>query len=370
VAYKRNGFWHTDVTFKYVDSQGVRRQKRIRKRISIKKQDAIDTEANIRAQIAAGIYDPDPIEAVGSIAFTDFVRDEFMPWSKMQHSAAHHAELDRMLYGRCSQHFGNLVLPDINSKRITDYMQARVGEIYTRKGWLAPKRTTPATVNRELAALKAMFRQAVAWGHLQASPASGISALKEAPNPPRLLTSAEVARLLVETPDHLRAAVGCCVYAGLRKMEVLRLRWQDVDLKEEVLTVVSRHGATTKNHETRRVPLNAPLAKLLRQHPRRLGVQYVFPTSDGKQPLSHLKSSLVAAATRAGIDHISTHQLRHAFVSHALMAGIDPRTVQQWVGHKDLRTTLRYAHVGADHERAAIQRLSFTDDGASEAGQA
>jgi|MDTC01.1.fsa_nt_gb hypothetical protein len=44
--------------------------------------------------------------------------------------------------------------------------------------------------------------------------------------------------------------------------------------------------------------------------------------------------------------------------------------VQQWAGHKDLRTTLRYAHVGADHERAAIQRLSFSDSVANEADQA
>jgi len=41
------------------------------------------------------------------------------------------------------------------------------------------------------------------------------------------------------------------------------------------------------------------------------------------------------------------------------MQGIDPRTVQRWMGHKDLRTTLRYAHVSPDHEKAAIQRLRY-----------
>ena len=370
MPYKRGDFWYTYVTFKYVDSEGVKRQKRIRKRIGTKKQDAIDAEASIRTQIAAGVYNPDPIEAREAVTFDDFVRDEFVPWSKMQHSSAHHAELNRMLQGHCSEHFGNLDLHDINAKRICDYMQARVGKRYTRPGWQQAKRITPATVNRELAALKALFRQAVAWERLVLSPAAGISALKEAPNPPRLLTSGEVTRLLAEMPDHLRAAVGVCVYAGLRKTEVLRLRWQDIDLKAGVLTIISRHGATTKNHETRHVPLNAALAELLRQHPRVLGVQYVFPGRDGKQPLRYLKSALVAAAARAGIDTIHTHQLRHAFVSHALMAGIDPVTVQQWVGHKDLRTTLRYAHVGADHERAAIQRLNFTDDASSQADQA
>jgi len=52
--------------------------------------------------------------------------------------------------------------------------------------------------------------------------------------------------------------------------------------------------------------------------------------------------------------------LPHAFCSHALMQGIDPRTVQKWMGHRDLKTTLRYAHVSPDHEKTAIQRLTYT----------
>ena len=68
---------------------------------------------------------------------------------------------------------------------------------------------------------------------------------------------------------------------------------------------------------------------------------------------------LTRAAQVAGIDDLSMHQLRHAFCSHALMRGIDPRTVQKWMGHRDLTTPLRYAHVSPDHERAAIQRLRY-----------
>ncbi|MBT4500547.1 MAG: tyrosine-type recombinase/integrase [Gemmatimonadetes bacterium] len=66
------------------------------------------------------------------------------------------------------------------------------------------------------------------------------------------------------------------------------------------------------------------------------------------------------AADRAKVEGpIKLHQLRHAFCSHALMQGIDPRTVQKWMGHKDLKTTLRYAHVSPDHERSPIQKLQF-----------
>ena len=73
-----------------------------------------------------------------------------------------------------------------------------------------------------------------------------------------------------------------------------------------------------------------------------------------------MRESLDRAAQEAGIgDNVKLHQLRHAFCSHALMVGIAPRTVQKWMGHKDLKTTLRYAHVSPDHEKAAIQRLQY-----------
>ena len=66
------------------------------------------------------------------------------------------------------------------------------------------------------------------------------------------------------------------------------------------------------------------------------------------------------AAREAEIgEGIGLHQLRHAFCSHALMQGIDPRTVQKWMGHQDLKTTLRYAHVSPGHEKEAIQRLRY-----------
>ena len=93
-----------------------------------------------------------------------------------------------------------------------------------------------------------------------------------------------------------------------------------------------------------------------------VGSPYVFSNREGK-PYTDIREPLNDAAQRAGINGaIKLHQLRHAFCSHALMSGIDARTVQKWMGHKDLKTTLRYAHVSPDHEKAAIQKLSYGPD--------
>jgi integrase/recombinase XerD len=85
----------------------------------------------------------------------------------------------------------------------------------------------------------------------------------------------------------------------------------------------------------------------------------VFANPEGKA-YNDVRKSLGKAAMRTGIqDKVGLHQLRHAFCSHALMSGIDAITVQRWMGHKSLTTTLKYAHVSPDHEKDAIQRLRY-----------
>jgi len=207
-----------------------------------------------------------------------------------------------------------------------------------------------------------LLRKAEEWGKLEQSPARGIKMFKEKPAAPRLLEQEEIASLLAQTPDHLYALVACIVYAGLRREELFYLRWEDLNLRTKELTVASRREHHTKNYESRRIPMNETLVKALRQHKRDhivVGSLYVFANREGK-PYRDLRESLDKAAQKAGIgDSVKLHQLRHAFCSHALMQGIDPRTVQKWMGHKDLKTTLRYAHVSPAHERKAIQKLTY-----------
>ena len=106
--------------------------------------------------------------------------------------------------------------------------------------------------------------------------------------------------------------------------------------------------------------MNPALVAAFQRHPRSTGSPYVLVNPATGQPYNNVRKALASAARRAGLDgFIGLHQLRHAFCSHCLMQGIDPRTMQKWMGHKDLKTTLRYAHVSADHEKAAMERLAY-----------
>ena len=323
MPFKRGDYWYTNVTFRFIDFDEVLRSKRIKKKIGTRRSEALEAEARIRAAIAAGDYDPDPpVVLERPVNLREFVTEEFLPWSAVQHSPAHASELKRMLETRILPFFEGFALGDITTKHIEDYKRLRKGQSYRGDGWKRPKRTSPATVNRELAALKVVFRQAVAWGRIDHSPAAGVGSLREAPNPPRLLTGAEVLRLIEEMPSNLKAAVGCAVYAGLRKSEIFRLRWEHVRLEERVLIVASRPGQMNKSNRDRQIPINDDLAALLQQHPHSSGEQLLFPGKNQADHIKEIRPSLLAAAKRAGIGHIGMHQLRHAFCSHCLMWGI------------------------------------------------
>jgi len=250
--------------------------------------------------------------------------------------------------------FGDIPVDQITVKQVEDYKSAR-----RRAKGRSGKPVSEATVNRELCAVKVILKKAVAWGRLDSSPAAEVKTFKETPDTTRLLEVHEIERLLHEVPENLRAMVSVVVNAGLRSAELYRLQWRDIDWERGELTVASRRGGATKNHESRRIPMNDTLMEDLRRHPRTLNSPYVFCNSQGK-PYSNVRKSLKLAAERAGIEgFVGFHQLRHAFCLHAQMQGAYPRMVQGWMGHKSLATTERYAHVSPDHEKAAIQRLRY-----------
>ena len=215
------------------------------------------------------------------------------------------------------------------------------------------ERRPPAVLRLVLAELALRLRQSLVF----LPPSRSRKPSKWSSYPPRQLRSwARPARAAGCTPRRT-----CAAHAGLRLGELSRLQWRDLNWTTGELTVASRRGGHTKNYQSRRIPLNSALTEDLRRHPRNLNSDYVFANSKG-EPYRNVRRSLKQAATRAGIDgFIGLHQCRHAFCSHCLMRGIDPRTVQGWMGHKDLNTTMRYAHISPDHEKAAIQRLSYDD---------
>jgi integrase len=159
----------------------------------------------------------------------------------------------------------------------------------------------------------------------------------------------EVQILLSNCADYLNPLVTVAVHTGMRKGELLSLKWDQVNSEQGIITLYD-----TKNGERRDIPMDETVKATLREMERR--GDYVFCTAEGKAFVRAQKSFEVALK-KSGIRNFRFHDLRHTFASNLAMAGEDLNTIRELLGHKDLTMTLRYAHLAPNHKTRAVNVL-------------
>jgi len=111
----------------------------------------------------------------------------------------------------------------------------------------------------------------------------------------------------------------------------------------------------TKNGEIRRVPMNHKLTATLEGAKKVSKGDYVF--SENGKPYGDVKTGWWSALKKAKIEGFRFHDLRHTFGSRLGMAGVDIRTIQELMGHKDSKMTMRYSHPTPEHKKNAVKML-------------
>ncbi|HKA52435.1 MAG TPA: site-specific integrase, partial [Candidatus Binatia bacterium] len=214
----------------------------------------------------------------------------------------------------------------------------------------------PATINLELAFLKTMLRKARSWEKLTQTPEREVRPLKGTAGKTRFLSDEEEGQILGVCSPALRRVVQAGLLTGFRRRELATLRPEAVDFERGAVTVAACYA---KNGESRTLPMG-PLLKALLQEALavRGDAPTVFVTGEGKPwTAKGITNGFRKACVRAGMEPLGAHVLRHTFASRLVMAGVDLRTVQELLGHKDIKMTLRYAHLSADHKRQAMETL-------------
>lgn len=215
------------------------------------------------------------------------------------------------------------------------------------------KEVTPATTNRGLACLRSMFNKAIRWGRFEGvNPVKGIEFFKENNQRLRFLEKEEIARLLSNSDVHIKAIITVALNTGMRRGEILNLKWHDLDFKRDVIRL-----ETTKNGEKREIPMNSVVRDTFIKTKKNPNSPYVFPNEFGK-PFSNLRKSFFTALKKSGIINFRFHDLRHTFASQLVMCGVDLNTVRELLGHKSLEMTLRYSHLSPDHKKRAVDVLA------------
>ncbi len=148
------------------------------------------------------------------------------------------------------------------------------------------------------------------------------------------------------------AAIKLLTLTGCRRSEILDLRWEDVALGEVELRLPdTKTGA-------RVVSLSPPAVKLLAGLPRFPGNPWVIP---GRKPGTHLRKlddAWLAVRSRAGLDDVRLHDLRHSYASRALALGESLPMIGKLLGHRQIETTARYAHLARDSVKEAAERIA------------
>lgn len=189
----------------------------------------------------------------------------------------------------------------------------------------------------------------------------------------RFLDTTELDALVAAVPDDGRGPTERAIYlaaamTGLRQGELLGLRWRDIDwaagrLRVRQSFVRGEFGTPKSRRSTRSVPLADEVAGELERHFQRsvfvddADLVFCHPETGAPMDRSRLLKRFKAAGHRAGLDQVRFHDLRHTFGTRMAAAGVPLRTLQEWMGHRDFKTTLIYADYQPNaHERELVRR--------------
>jgi len=172
----------------------------------------------------------------------------------------------------------------------------------------------------------------------------------------RFLSEAELGRLALALtaaePDNpfAVAAIRLALFVGARRNEVLTLKWENVDMERGVLDLDdSKTGAKP-------IILNAPARQLLARLPRISGNPHVFPGRKAGAHLVNVNKLWVLIRKSAGLEDVRLHDLRHSFASILVSGGASLPLIGGLLGHTNVKTTQKYAHLSDDPLRAASER--------------
>jgi integrase len=259
------------------------------------------------------------------------------------------------------------VLPDFSGARLSEVRRRDVQDLAER---LLAQGLDPSTVRNALMPLRAIYRRAMARGEVGTNPTNGLELPAPRGKRERVANPAEAAALIAALDEPDRAIWATAMYAGLRRGELLALRWEDIDLDARTLAVLRAYDITARQFiepksaaGLRVVPLAEILRGQLLSHRVLTGARtgLVFARTDGS-PISYW--TLIDRARRrwkaAGLAPIGLHECRHNCASLMIAAGVNAKTLSVYMGHAGVAITLdRYGHLMPGNEAESARRLDI-----------
>lgn len=307
-------------------------------------------EAKLKNQIKEWKMFPE--RRLKSATFREFVEKEYLP----KHAKGKRTERDYISICKKlnRQKWADNDMQAIQRHDVEPYLTFRYNQV------------SVCSANREFTILKGIFTKAEDWGYIGkgTNPCKGVKLVKEEPRLRILSTSETISLLDACKPlydadfwkwraQEIRDQIEIILETGPRKEELLKLKCEDISLETGM---VHYHG---KGGKTRSVPMNKRAREILeRRVNARNGNVKNFIFGDGKTAPKDFKRAFKTACKRACIEAVRIHDLRRTFASRCAVAGVPPKALMKWLGHEDIKTTLKYyVHIPEEFEKEAIERL-------------
>ncbi len=213
-------------------------------------------------------------------------------------------------------------------------------KVKDKKTGLMKAAYAPATINRSLATAKKGLT--LAWQKHITSENYGLRIKNVSVHNKRevFLEVSQVQKIAQHCTEQAQAAIWAALLTGARRGEILQVRAEHIG--KDTITIPSSH---TKTLKTRVIPIVPALRPWLVHFPLTMNFE-------------GLKTSWQRARVKAGMEHVNFHDLRHSCASIMLGLGVDLYTIGEILGHSNVQTTKRYAHLQIDRQRAALGKLS------------
>ena len=275
-----------------------------------------------------------------------FAKNDYIPYVKT-YKKSWEMDISR-IRNHLLPYFGTMCMKDIEKRNVVQLIN---DQLPTYK---------PGSINRVIILLRYMFNLAIKWEieGVFRNPTAGIPLLKENNQVERFLSAEEAKALLIAIKASknpmLQHIVSMLILTGARKREVLDAKWEDFDMER-----TSWRIPNTKAGKARIVPLSDAATALLTNLRKKKRSPYAFANPITLKPYKSIYYSWHTARKEAGLDDVRIHDLRHSFASFLVNAGRSLYEVQTLLGHTQIKTTQRYAHLSTTSLRAASNEVSL-----------
>jgi integrase len=331
---KGSGIWW----IRWTDLEGKKRREKVGQRSAAKSLLSIR-----KAQKLQEVKIPSFQKKKG-LLFSELL-DDALEHSKAENRERSTHEL-KLKLDRLRPDWGHRVAAEISKQELVRWLGSEMGH----RDW------TPATMNRWQACFSLVFRVAIDNGKLTTNPASRIRRKAEDNLSVRYLEKDEERRIRMALSARYSSCLPAFIISlntGLRASEQWALKWADIDLDRNLLTVRRQKSGKGERH----IQLNHAARCAfddLRANPNEYGVPFLNAKGT---PMTTHRDWFDPAVREAKVTDYSWHKNRHTFASRLAMVGVPMHAIAKLMGHSTIQMSMRYAHLSPDHAQSAVDKL-------------